>query len=126
MAQLWVKTYGGDWLRADQIIEVGIATVPAPRDTAETTEVVARLAAATGSGDGSVDRDGTTGPGTRILGRYPDGDTAQQVADRLVLVLLSAERNAQITFEADDVLVRPVDDHTTADTPYNGRNLDPR
>ncbi|MFI1461382.1 hypothetical protein [Nocardia carnea] len=125
MAQLWVKTHGGDWLRADQIIEIGIETVRAPNDGPGATEVIARLAVATGSGNWDYDRgNGTVGPSARVLGRYPDGEAAQRVADRLVLTLLSAERNAQITFEDDDVLVRPVHDRTTFDTPYNGRALD--
>lgn len=126
MAQLWVKTFGGDWLRADQIIEIGIEAVRAA-DGPATTELIARLAVATGSGDWDYDRGkGTVGPSARVLGRYSDEEAAQRVADRLVLILLSAERNAQITFEENDVLVRPVHDQTTTDTPYNGRAVDSR
>lgn len=127
MAQLWVKTHGGDWLRAGQIIEIGVETVRTPPGDPGAAEVVARLAVATGSGNWDYDRgSGTVGPSARVLGCYPDEETAQRVADRLVLTLLSAERNAQITLEDDDVLVRPVHDRTTTDTPYNGRSLDSR
>ncbi|MEU1986024.1 hypothetical protein [Nocardia sp. NPDC019395] len=125
MAQLWVKTHGGDWLRADQIIEIGIETVRGPQDGPGAAEVVARLAVATGGGNRDYDRDtGTVGPSARVLGRYPDGETAERVADQLILVLLSAGKNAQITFEDEEVLVRPVNDRTAHDTPYNGRALD--
>ncbi|MGI5220546.1 hypothetical protein [Nocardia sp. CA-290969] len=126
MAQLWVKTHGGDWLRADQIIEIGIEAVQSAHDGTGTAEVVARLAVATGSGNWDYDRGGgTVGPSARVLGRYPDAAAAQRVADQLVLVLLNAARNAQITFEGEEVLVRPVHDRTDHDTPYNGHALDP-
>ncbi|MFI5716338.1 hypothetical protein [Nocardia sp. NPDC051750] len=126
MAQLWVKTHGGDWLRADRIIEIGIETVREPHDGPGAAEVVARLAVAAGGGNRKHDPDSSAvGPSARVLGRYPDGDTAQRVADQLVLILLSAGKNAQITFEDEDVLVRPVHEGTTHDSPYNGRALDP-
>lgn len=127
MAQLWVKTHGGDWLRADQIIEIGTEAVRerGPHDGAGTVEVVARLAVATGSGQWDYDRgNGTVGPSIRVLGRYPSGETAERIVDQLVLILLSANKNAQITFEDEEVRVRPAHDRTTHDTPYNGRALD--
>ncbi|WP_416565393.1 hypothetical protein [Nocardia testacea] len=127
MAQLWVRTHGGDWLRADQIIEIGTESVRerGPHDGPGAVEVVARLAVATGSGQWDYDRgSGTVGPSVRILGRYPSGETADRIADQLVLILLSANKNAQITFDDEEVQVRPVHDRTAHDTPYTGRTLD--
>ncbi|WP_459545024.1 hypothetical protein [Nocardia sp. X0981] len=128
MAQLWVKTHGGDWLRAEQIIEIGTEPVRehGPHDGTETVEVVARLAVAAGSGNWDYDRgSGALGPSARVLGRYPDAETAARIADQLVLILLNANKNAQIIFEENEVRVRPVHDRTAHDTPYNGRALDP-
>ncbi|WP_327147762.1 hypothetical protein [Nocardia sp. NBC_01329] len=127
MAQLWVKTHGGDWLRADQIIEIGTESVRerGPHDDAGAVEVVARLAVATGSGQWDYDRgSGAVGPSIRVLGRYPSEETAERIADQLVLILLSANKNAQIMFDDEEVQVRPVHDRTGHDTPYNGRALD--
>ncbi|MGW1738943.1 hypothetical protein ACWCPQ_09040 [Nocardia sp. NPDC001965] len=127
MAQLWVKTHGGDWLRADQIIEIGTesARERGPNDGAGAVEVVARLAVTTGSGQWDYDRgSGTVGPSVRVLGRYPGAETAERIADQLVLILLSANKNAQITFDDEEVRVRPAHDRTGPDAPYNGRALD--
>ncbi|MGW0183995.1 hypothetical protein [Nocardia sp. NPDC003345] len=129
MAQVWVKTHGGNWLRADQIIEIGAEPVRerGPHDGSGAVEVVARLAVTTGSGNWDYDRGtGTVGPSIRVLGRYPTGEIAERIADQLVLILLSASRNAQITFDDEQVRVRPVHDGTAHDSPYNGSALDPR
>ncbi|MGW6335826.1 hypothetical protein [Nocardia rhamnosiphila] len=127
MAQLWVRTHGGDWLRADQIIEIGTESVRerGPHDGPGGVDVVARLAVATGNGQWDYDRgSGTVGPSVRVLGRYPSEEAAERVADQLVLILLSANKNAQITFDDAEIQVRPVHDRTAHDTPYNGRTLD--
>ncbi|WP_328392006.1 hypothetical protein [Nocardia sp. NBC_00416] len=128
MAQLWVKTHGGDWLRADQIIEIGTEPVRerGPHEGTGAVEVVARLAVATGTGQWDYDRgSGTVGPSSRVLGRYSSGETAERMADQLVLILLNANKNAQITFDDDEVRVRPVHDRTAHDAPFNGSALDP-
>ncbi|ONM48627.1 hypothetical protein B0T44_03310 [Nocardia donostiensis] len=131
MAQLWVRTLAGDWLRAAAIDEIGTAPVRETDERAGPTrnirevEVVARQNTTAGSWSWDHHRGtGEIGPVTRTLARYASAETAAEVAQRLVEILLSANKNAQILIEGTDINVIPVHDRT--DSQSNGEHTDLR
>lgn len=117
MAQLWVRTFAGEWVRADRIAEVGTEPVPADDTRAEPTEnawevaVVVRMVSSSGwwSWD-HVRGSGELYPATHTIARYASRDTAADVAQRLVVVLLSASKDAQVVVDGSGISVNPAHD----------------
>lgn len=90
--KLWVSTRNGFWVRADQVVAVGVVEVgtqlsESPGSFGE-CDVVVRLAVP--AGEWETDESGTSGrmrPATYSLARLPDAKFAREVASEVMVRL---------------------------------------
>ena len=127
MAQLWVRTFAGEWVRADRIAEVGTEQIPSDDTRVDSTEnspevaVVVRMSSSVGRWSWEHDRgSGELHPATHTVARYTSRDTATDVARRLVVVLLSASKDAQVIVDGNGISVNPA--HDWAEPYWNGES----